>query len=266
MSQSLAHTDSTEYNLLVSRGLIPGVASVIQIGRAPMGVQTTISDIWNRCDATPTQQIWTQPTVTRVHNIVSTSASDAPAGVGALAVLVTGLTSWSTAESSEVVVLNGVVSVATVNSYVIIHRMAAIAQATTTNVGINAGIITATAVIDVTITAQIDASQAITQMAIYGIPSTKTFYVDNFAAYLNDSAAAARVDVQFRINFNPDVQRFGYANGATLLVQNQGSSAIILDLSLTQPIPGPAIIKIQGIGSAADLDLTAGFAGYLIDN
>jgi len=31
-------------------------------------------------------------------------------------------------------------------------------------------------------------------------------------------------------------------------------------------LAGPAIIKIQGIASAADIDGSAGFDGYLVDN
>jgi hypothetical protein len=266
MSQGLSKIDNTDYNLLVSQGLVSGVSPVFHIGRAPAGVQTTISDIWSRCDSTPTQQIWIPPTTARVHNISSTSASDTPGGVGAVAVNVYGLTSWSTAEVSEAVVLNGAANVPTVNSYVIIHKIVAVAQASTTNVGVNVGIIRATAVTDATITAQIDAGQGVSQMAIYGIPSIQSLYIKSFFAYMNDASAAARVDAQLRINLNPNVQRVAYINGANILMQNQGSSSVPTDLAITNPIPGPAIIKVQGIANAADIDVTAGFTAYLITN
>jgi hypothetical protein len=266
MSAGLSYKDNTEYNLLVSQGLVQGVAAVTQIGRAPDGVQTTVSDIWSRCDSVPTQQIWIPPTTARIHNITSTSPNDNTGGTGAVSVIVYGLTSWSSEEVSEVVTLNGVTSVPTVNSYVIIHRMTAVAQSTTTSVGINAGVIRATAVTDATITAQIDANAGTTQMAIYGVPSTKMLYVKTFFAYMNDSAGATRADIQFRINFNPNVQRFGFVNGGNIQIQNQGSSGIINELSITNSIPGPAIVKIQAIANTADVDVTAGFTAYLIDN
>lgn len=266
MSQGLSTIDNTEYDLLVSQGLVPGVASIIQVGRAPSGIQVTQTDVWSRADSVATQQIWIPPTTARIHNINSTSASDTPGGIGATAVVVYGLTSWSTAEVSEVVVLNGVANVPTANAYVIIHKLTAVGQATTTNVGVNVGILRATAVTDATITAQIDAAQGTTQMAIYGIPSTKSLYIKSFWADMNDSTGASRVDIQLRINLNPNVQRFGFISGANILLQNQGSSGISNNLQITNPIPGPAIIKAQGIGNTADLDVTAGFSAYLIDN
>jgi len=266
MSAGLSYRDNTEYNLLVSQGLVQGVTAVTQIGRAPDGVQTTISDIWSRCDVVPTQQIWIPPTTARIHNITSTSANDNIGGTGAVSVIVYGLTSWSSKEISEVVTLNGVASVPTVNSYVIIHRMTAVAQATTTSVGINGGIIRATAVTDGTITAQIDANAGTTQMAIYGIPSTQSLYIKSFFAYMNDSAGGTRVDLQFRINFNPNIQRLGFVNGLNMQIQNQGSSGIINEIDITNTIPGPAIVKIQAISNTADVDVTAGFTAYLIDN
>ena len=255
-----------EYDLRVSRGLVEGVSSVIQVGRAPSGIQTTPSDVWSRCDAVPTQQIWIPPTAARVHNIASLSASDNAGGIGAVSVTIYGLTSWTTPQVSETVTLNGVANVATANAYVIIYKMVANAQSTTTNVGVNVGIIRATAQVNLTITAQIDASQGQTQMAIYGIPSTQSLYIKSFWADMNDAAGGARIDAQLRINLNPDVQRLGFISGANILLQNQGSSGSTNQLSITNPIPGPAIIKVQGIGSAADLDMTAGFSAYLIDN
>ena len=256
----------SDFNLEVARSLRGSTIAVNKYGKAPSGVQTTATDIWSRADATPTQQIWIAPTAARIHAIVSTSVADVAASTGATSITVYGLTSWTTAEVSEVVVLNGTTPVNTVNSYVIIHRMIATASATTTAVGINAGTISATAATDATITAVISIGQGQTQMAIYGVPSIQTFYLKRFAAAMNDSTAATRIDMQIRVNPNPNTQLLGFINKNDLELSNQGSSSVSVSYDIPLKFAGPCIIKVQGIASAADVDCSAGFDGYLVTN
>lgn len=259
----MSYSPPSDFGLQVSRGLVSGITSVNKFGRCPNGVQTTASDVWSRCDATPTQQIWVAPTTARIHSLASTSINDTSAGTGARTVKVFGLTSWTTAEVNETVTLNGLVPVNTTNSYVIIHRIIVI---TSGSASVNAGIITATAATDLTVTAQIDVGQGQTQMTIYGVPSTQSFYLKALFASINDATAATRVDVEFRVNENPNVQLLNFVNRRDFQLANNGSSAYIRNLELPTKYVGPCIIKMQATASGADIDLSAGYDGYLVTN
>ncbi len=257
----MSYSPSQDFGLQAARGLVPNIATVNKFGRAPLGVQTTSTDIWSRADAAATQQIWLCPTAARVHAIVSTSASDAAAGVGARTIRITGLRTWDLAESSEDITLNGVTPVNTVNSYVIIHRMKVLTSGAT---NINVGTINATAATDGTITAQIAPSQGQTQMAIYGVPSTQDFYLKRFFCYMNDTNAARAVDLQIRVNENPNVQTTNFINKTDIQLSNAATSSLDSTLEIPAKFAGPCIIKVQGVASNPDLDVSSGFDGYLV--
>lgn len=259
----MAYMSNRDYFLEIARGNVSGMSAVNKFGRAPAGVQTTSTDIWSRADAVPTQQIWVAPTAARIHEIVSSSASDASAGVGARTVRVQGLTSWSAAEVSEDVTLNGTTPVNTVNSYVIIHRMKVLTSGAT---NINVGTISATAATDATVTAIISASQGQTQMAIYGVPSIKTAYLKSFYVYMNDASASTRIDTQLRLNENPNVQLLNFINKFDVQLYNSGLSGVKYTYDLPVKLSGPCIIKVQAVSNVADTDVSSGFDLILIDN
>jgi hypothetical protein len=260
---------AVDYALQVSRGLVSGVSAVYKFGHAPTGVQTTATDIWSRADATPTQQIWIAPTQARVHAIASSSDTDgktgAPTSAGARTLRVTGLTSWTTAETSETITLDGTTSVNTVNSYVIIHHMRVLTSGTTS---INVGTITATAASDATVTAVILPNIGQTEMAIYGIPSTQTFYMTAYGGSINDNTAQSRVDMELLVNETPNSSPLNtrFTVKGHTEIQNSGTSFAQYEFNPYLPIAGPAIIKLQGIASAADLDTSGSFQGYLVTN
>lgn len=255
----------SDFSLNVARGLVSGMTAVNKFGAAPDGIQTTLTDVWGRANSTPTQQIWLAPTTARLHNIVSTSASDdgSPVGVGARTLRVWGLTSWSAVEVSEDITLNGTTDVSTVNSYVIINRMKVLTMGAT---NVNVGTITATAVTDATVTAVILPGRGQTEQAIYGLPSTQSLYINSIVLSMNDGTATARVDFELAVNENPNVQTTQFLIKNTVEMVNTGASTFVRPFEPPFKIAGPAIVKIRGIGSAADIDASAGFDGVLVTN
>jgi len=233
-------------------GNITSRTSVNKFGAAPDGVQITSTDIWDRANAAATQQIWLAPTAARVHAIVSSDAADTGFNVR-----VYGLTSWDTAETSELVALNGTTPVNTSNSYVIIHRMKCIYTAAKTT---NAGTISATAATDSTVTALILAGNGQTEMAIYGVPSTQKALLHRWNCQIDKTTAAA-VSADFRlfVNENPNVQTTGFLRKDDMSLQSTGTSAFERVYAIPPVYSGPCIIKVNAIGSAADIDGESGF-------
>jgi hypothetical protein len=148
--------------------------------------------------------------------------------------------------------MGGTVSVNTANSYVIIHRMKIIPTAAKTT---NAGTITATAATDSTVTAVILPGDGQTEMAIYGVPSTKKALLHRWSCQIDrTSAAAVTTDFILRVNENPNVQLTGFLRKDDMSLQSTGASAHSRVYTLPPVFAGPCIIKVQAIGSAADID------------
>jgi hypothetical protein len=263
----VARPEVHDLNLEIAAGTYTGYSAVNKFGRAPSGGQTTATDVWDRANATPTQQIWVAPTQARVHAIVSTDDTDgktgAPNSVGARTLRVYGLTSWDTAEVSEDITLDGTTAVNTTNSYVIIHRMKVLTKGGT---AVNAGIISATAATDGTVTAAIIIGQGQTQMAIYGVPSTQTAYITGYYGSAIKAASACRGSVELFVNPEPDAELTKFLVKHTNGWDTTGTSYIQHKFNPYFKVAGPAIIKVQTISSAADTDFSAGFDLILVDN
>jgi len=371
----LAYPVGGNFDLDVSRGLIQGVSAVNKFGAAPSGIQITPTDIWDRADATPTQQIWLAPTAARIHSFVSSAAADSAGsgtltltgqplntetvtigtkvytfqttltnvdgnvligasasdsldnliaainldagagtlyaesttaganviavagagdtmiiydedsqalattetltngswgavitvvGNGARKISITGLKTWDAAETSETITLHGTVAVNSVNSYVIIHRMKVLTSGTS---GPNVGAITATAATNITVTAAILAGNGQTEMAIYGVPSTKKFFIKKWRCNIDKaSVTGASCDFQIKVNENPAVQPTVFLRKHDISLQSTGANMFESTFDPPFVYSGPCIVKIQGTASAADLDAESSFDGYLIDN
>lgn len=255
----------SDYGLQVARGLVTGVSRVNKFGAAPEGVQVTATDIWSRADSAATQQIWLAPTAARVHAIVSSSTDDdgSPVGNGARTIRIYGLQTWSSAETSEDITLNGTTPVNTANSYVIIHRMKVLTSGAT---AINVGTITATAATDGTITAVIAIGDGQTEMAIYGVPSTQTFYLKRWGAAIGKGNTTIAVNFKLLVNENPNVQTTNYLRKDDVNLVSTGTSGVSRVYDIPPSFSGPCIIKVQAMASAADTDATSGFDAYIVTN
>ena len=211
----------------LSLGNLEGRSFVNKFGAAPSGAQTTATDIWDRADATPTQQIWLAPTAARIHTIASTSAQDAAAGTGVSTVLVYYLPDWDTKEAVETVTGNLNAGIAMTNAAVIIHRMKVVPQASTTGVGGNIGTITATAATDTTITAVILPGNGQTEMAIYGVPSCQTALMHSWNANIDKTSGGVNT-VDFSIRLNPTRKRKRSHFCERMIFQSKAQAFLIL--------------------------------------
>jgi len=250
--------DMADFLLEVCKHNIPYHSAVNKFGRNPdVDTATDPEDVWD------VGGIWVPPTQARIHNLASSSADDASAGTGMRTVKVYGLTSWDTPEVNETVILNGVSAVATVNSYVIVHRMHGV---TFGSGGLNAGTISATAVTDATVTAQISIGKGQTLMAIYGIPSGKTLYMYQWRAGMNRTGgAASSSDVELFVKSNADQADAGWTVKEHEGLVSTGISRFNLPFEPRFGVNGPAIVKVQVENvTANDTDISAGFHGVLV--
>jgi len=257
--------------LEVSRGNVPGMGHVNKFGRnieIDSGVRADIWDGGYTVGSGGVSLIWVAPTAARIHAIESSSDLDgktaAPSSVGARTVRVYGLTDWDTAESSEDITLDGTTAVNTVSAYVIIHRIKCLTWGTS---GPNAGTIKATAASDGTITAQIEISKGQTQMAIYGVPSIQTAYVESFYAEMNKSGGASAVcDIDLCINPDAATDETAFITKHTSGLLSTGTSHFNHAFSIPNAFAGPAIIKMQALSGTNNVDISSGFDIVLVDN
>jgi len=233
-----------------------------KFGRATDADSGVLTDIWDGANSTTAQPIWLPPTAARVHAIVSTDAGDDgnPAGVGANTLQVYGLQTWGSQETSEIVTLEGLTPKNTVNSYVIIHRMKVLSWGAS---GPNLGVITATAAADGTITAQINALEGQTQMAVYGVPSGVSLFMTQYYASINKAVKTAGADFRLVINTIPDQVTTGYIVKHTLGAVSEGSGSVDHGFDPYYKITGPAIVKLQVTTDTSNSAADGGFDSYL---
>jgi hypothetical protein len=265
----MSYIGTKDLALEIPAGRVGTTTSVNKFGRATNVDSGVTTDIWDRANATADQDIWVAPTAARVHAIASTSDNDgktgAPSSTGARTLRVYGLTAWNADEVSEDITLDGTTSVNTVNSYVIVHRMKVLTKGSS---GPNVGILTATAATDATITAQINAGEGQTQMAIYGIPSTKVAYLTGFYASVlkaNLSTNEVHADINVVFNPNPDSELTAFLIKHTAGCGTRAQSPFRHMFNPYNKFEGPGILKVQAAGSANDLDVSAGFDLILED-
>jgi hypothetical protein len=261
--------------LLASMGKFGNIKTVHKFGAAPSGIQVTSTDIWDRADASPTQQIHVAPTQARRHQLLSTSDADSDTGgtvaqgAGARTVQLYGLATWASKESSEIVTMDGTATggnaVWTTGTYVFVHRVKVLTAGAT--VGGNVGTITAIAETDASISASILPNNGQTEMAIYAVPSAQSFYLTDWRANIDKATGGvASANFELRVNSAPDVNLTLFLRKHDIATQSTGANMVQSHFTIPIKFAGPCIIKVQAIASAADIDGESSFDGYLIDN
>ena len=232
----------------VAAGNITGLASVNKFGR---NTDTdALEDIWDGGGT------WVAPTAARIHDIVSTLAADAAAGTGLRTVRVFGLDA-SFVLQQEDITLNGITNVPTVNTYTRIFRL----QGLTFGSGqTNAGIVTATAQSDGTVTAQMSAGISQTMMAIYSVPTATTGFLTCYYGSLVSSGGNNDTGV-FELLVRPaiDTADTGWLVKHVLGVTKPGQNPFTHFFLPPLNVQGPADIRIRATPSAANTDFSAGF-------
>jgi hypothetical protein len=255
----MTYITNREFPMEVRQGKTPNFTSVNKFGFATDCDQNVATDIWDGADGTTSTDVWVPPTAARTHDLSSTSGNDIEiSGSGCRTIEVYGLTDWDTAEVSETVTMNGTGNSATSNSYVIIHRMVC---RTFGSGATNAGIITATAQTDGTVTAAVKAGEGQTLMAIYGVPSTQNIYLKQIHASILRGVSASG-DLTLLVEEDVDLATSGFITKDRFTFEN--ASPVDRLYWVPKKFNGPCIVKLQVSASANNSQVTAGFDGYVV--
>jgi len=246
----------SDINLAVAAGDVTGTVALHKFGRNPdVDTTTDPETVWGNGG------VWVPPTQARQHSIASSSASDAPAGIGALTITIQGLDA-NFDEIEEDITMNGATPVTSSKSYTRIHRMFVLTVGTNLR---NVGTITATAITDATVSCAMDAEKGQTLHAIYTVPAGKTLYLDHIYASLNKSASTSTAAVELQTR---DVSTSGTAWRVRRHMGIHSTSGV------NQAFFTPALkvsekhdIQMYVVEvSASNSDISAGFDGFLVDD
>jgi len=262
-----------DFGLRASLGWETGVSTINKFGEATDCDSGVPTDIWDGADGATSTDIWVPPNAARVHAMVSTSNTDSDSGgvnpqaAGARTVRVYGLQTWDTAETSEDVVLDGTTAVNTASSYVIIYRVKVLTWGAN---GVNAGIITATAATDATITAMILAGNNQTQMCIFAVPSIQKLRITKvMASIVKSTGSTQRADGELLVMTDPATN--AASNTAWTNKENfqlvEANTPWEHDYRDTpKKCDGPCIVKIQVTTNANDTKAIGTIDGFIVDN
>ena len=87
-----------------------------------------------------------------------------------------------------------------------------------------------------------------------------------YGAFNKAGGTAVYVYMQLVVNPEPQDEPVNFLIKSTLGLQSNGTSFVDRFFDPYFAISGPAIIKVQGLGSSDDLDASAGFDLILVDN
>ncbi len=258
-NNSLSVSNTNDFAIDISRGLVSGYKAVSVIGRNSdidtTGSRSFPADIWPAPN-----DITTYPFPSSAVNleVLSSSNSDIISGIGAQTILVSGLdNTFSEYSTDEVVFLNGTTPVALTRQYLRINRFVALtAGSSQSNIGnlilrMNGG---------GDILGYIPASLGVNQTSIYSVPVNNSIQVQKIILALNRTTSGW-AEVCLKI-------RFTSISGPWLtfacLTVNSNNTVVTYDASkFVDSIPGGSDIKLTCEDvSNNNMNLTA-FMGIL---
>ncbi len=252
----------------ISSRQIPGVTHINKFGRnadcdkivsitaVPVG-----RDVWGGSGGGAGN--WVPPTTSRIHALVSTSDEDGKTTpTGALTVFVEGL--GSTYEfQSETVTLDGTTTVNTVLEYTMIHRMNCL---TFGSAGRNLGLITATAAVDGTVTAEVVINSNSTLMAIFQVPANTSAYMTGWHGSIFRQLGAAQATDLFLMSHSfgavaawSPTGGNGFAIRDIMALDSDGNPENKREYHPYKLFPAKSYIKVAASGNTDGQDVGAGF-------
>lgn len=261
----MTHFGPKIVGLEISLDLVPGRKSVNKFGQAVDVDNGVTTDIWDGAFGAAGVDLWIPPTAARVHTIASASAQDGVAGTGMLTIRVWYLPDWTTTETFVDLTMNGGGGVAT-PATVMINRMEGLTWGAG---GLNAGIITATAAVDGTVTSIILAGNNQTQQMIYGVPSIEKFRIQRLAVQVVDSILGGTKRFAGHLFQMIDPATNVATNTAWITKEHidvvEGNLPWIHDYrDAPKKMDGPCIVKVQGTSDTNNTVVTAFSDGFVI--
>ena len=249
----------------ISGGLVPGVSHINKYGRNPdcdiKGSSSAVNigrSIWDGGIGGAVN--WLAPTVSRIHQLKSTSVNDDTDGggtnPGARTVQIYGLDA-NFALFNETLTLDGTTNVPT-SAYTMIYRMIVRSAGAT---GWNEGTITATADTDSTVTAQITIGNNQTLMTQFMVPANKKGYIVDYSGTLKKTGGVAKF---------ADVFLMSMEFGQVWRVRESGSCAsdgqnkFFHDFRPYKTLQAKELVEIRANPSVDGQDVSASFDLILV--
>jgi hypothetical protein len=99
---------------------------------------------------------------------------------------------------------------------------------------------------------------------MYGFASTQDLYLCGVYGYANKAGGAAGfVDLHLMFNGEPDAEETTFLTKHTFGLQTVGTSGAPFEWCVPKKFEGPGIVKMRIISGTNDMDIDAGFSGYL---
>lgn len=248
----MTYIANRDYNLEIAKGNVADHQLLSIVGYNTDIDTASAEDVWpNGGDFVP-------PTEARLHNIVSGSANDTSAGTGARTVEIKGIGS-SGEETVETVTMNGTSNVATTLTFLAINSM----QVLTSGTGlVNAGIITATAQTDSTVTATIPAGIGKSASSVYRVPQWCRAYLQSWRVSVSaiDSTTS---EAEVGLFAKPDGGSWGLVGRMSVTANNMTGEE--QDFRFSQTFGAGTTLKARVLAVSSDnVDVTAHIVGVLL--